>query len=78
MLFIIVSLFLLFIIDIVAMRWGYDSRDKLESQEWERRCEQVWSKGHLVVHPTKREQALNVTRPSLKRVHALQPYGIQQ
>ena len=25
-----------------ALRWGTDSRDGINSKEWERRCERVW------------------------------------
>ncbi len=25
------------LLDVVALRWGFDSRDKLDSPEWERR-----------------------------------------
>jgi hypothetical protein len=70
MFFLITLLVLALVFDIAAMRWGYDSRDRLESKEWERRSGQIWSKGHLIVHPTKREQPLNVTRPSLNHAHA--------
>jgi hypothetical protein len=72
MFFLIVLLVSVLVFEIAAMRWGYDSRDKLESKEWERRCEQVWSKGHLAVQPIKREQPRNVTRPSLNHAHAFQ------
>jgi len=34
---IIVFLFILFLIDIVALSRGYDSRDNVESAEWQRR-----------------------------------------
>lgn len=72
MFFLIVLLVLVLAFEIAAMRWGYDSRDRLESKEWERRHEQVWSEGHLAVHPIKREQARKVARPSLNHAHALQ------
>ncbi|GHO97873.1 hypothetical protein KSF_079210 [Reticulibacter mediterranei] len=37
MLAIIVFLLVLFLIDIVALSRGYDSRDGVESREWQRR-----------------------------------------
>jgi hypothetical protein len=37
MLAIIVFLFILFLFDVVALNRGYDSRDGVESQEWQRR-----------------------------------------
>lgn len=37
MLLILIGLLLLIALDIAAMRWGYDSRDGLDSREWERR-----------------------------------------
>jgi hypothetical protein len=37
MLLLLIGLLLLVVFDITAMRWGYDSRDRLESQEWKRR-----------------------------------------
>ena len=37
MLVIILLVLLLLLFDIAAMRWGTDSRDGLESEEWERR-----------------------------------------
>lgn len=37
MLIIIIVLLLLIILAIVAMRWGYDSRDGLENKEWRQR-----------------------------------------
>jgi len=33
---IVVTLFIVF--DIVSFRWGYDSREKFDSPEWERRA----------------------------------------
>jgi hypothetical protein len=33
----IVGLFLLIILDITALRWGFPSSDGVESKEWERR-----------------------------------------
>ncbi len=37
MLFIIIVIVLFIVLDIVAMRWGADSRERLSSLEWERR-----------------------------------------
>ena len=34
---IIVLLIALVVLDLVALRWGFDSRDDVESPEWERR-----------------------------------------
>ena len=76
MLFLIVLLVLALVFGIAAMRWGYDSRDRVESKEWARRNEQVWSEGHRVVRPIKQERVVYVVRPALKQVHASQPYGI--
>ena len=33
----IALLLIIIVLDIVALRWGHDSRDSLESAEWERR-----------------------------------------
>jgi len=33
----ITLLLIIIVLDIVALRWGHDSRDSLESTEWERR-----------------------------------------
>jgi hypothetical protein len=30
----ILFLMILFIFDVIALRWGYDSRDSIRSQEW--------------------------------------------
>ena len=35
----IIFLVLLIALDLTAIRWGFDSRDKLESLEWQRRTE---------------------------------------
>ena len=37
MIIIIALLLLLIILDILAVRWGFNSSDGLESKEWERR-----------------------------------------
>jgi hypothetical protein len=76
MLFLIVLLMLALVIDIAAMRWGYDSRDKLESKEWERRNKQVWSGEHPIFRPTKSVRVLHITRPSLNHAHVSEPYGV--
>lgn len=34
-----ILLFVVTLLDIVALRWGFDSRDKIDSPEWERRKE---------------------------------------
>lgn len=34
---VITLLLIIIVLDIVALRWGSDSRDSLESAEWERR-----------------------------------------
>ena len=70
MFFLITLLVLALVFDIAAMRWGYDSRDRLESKEGERRRGLVWSKEHPVVRSIKRGQTLSVTRPSLNHAHA--------
>jgi len=41
MLILVVVLFILF--NVVAMRWGYDSREDLNSAEWARRQEWLFS-----------------------------------
>ena len=35
--FIILSLIGLIVLDIAALRWGFDSRDSINSDEWKRR-----------------------------------------
>lgn len=49
MLFIIILLLLVFIVDIAAMLWGYDSRDTVVGQEWEgrHRHELPFAQSHL-------------------------------
>ncbi len=42
MLTLLVFLFLLLVFDIAAMHWGVDSRDGLESREWQRGQHFVW------------------------------------
>jgi hypothetical protein len=42
MLTILVFLFLLIVLDIAAMRWGFTSSDGPESKEWERRQQRAW------------------------------------
>jgi hypothetical protein len=41
---IIVLTIALVILDLVALRWGFDSRDDLEGPEWERR--RAWKAFH--------------------------------
>jgi hypothetical protein len=41
---IIVLLIALVILDLVALRWGFDSRDEIEGPEWERR--RAWKAFH--------------------------------
>ncbi len=41
MLFVIALLLLLIIFDAAAMHWGFDSRDRLENKEWERRLRHI-------------------------------------
>lgn len=33
----LITLLLVFIFDIVALKWGFDSRDDVNSAEWKRR-----------------------------------------
>lgn len=40
----IVLLIALVVLDLVALRWGFDSRDEVESPEWERR--RAWKAFH--------------------------------
>jgi hypothetical protein len=42
MLIVLVFLFLLIVLDIAAMRWGFTSSDGPDSKEWERRRQQAW------------------------------------
>ena len=42
MLTVTVLLFLLIVLDIAAMRWGFTSSDGPESSEWERRQQRAW------------------------------------
>ncbi len=41
---IIILLITLVALDLVALRWGFDSRDHIDSLEWERRW--VWKAFH--------------------------------
>jgi hypothetical protein len=41
---IIITVLALIILDIAALRWGTDSRDGINSEEWKRR--QEWSAHH--------------------------------
>ncbi len=40
----IVLLIALVVLDVVALRWGFDSRDEVEGPEWERR--RAWKAFH--------------------------------
>ncbi len=42
MLTVLVLLFLLIVLGIAAMRWGFISSDGPESEEWERRRQYAW------------------------------------
>ena len=33
----IILIIVLIALDLAALRWGFDSRDRIDSQEWERR-----------------------------------------
>jgi sensor domain CHASE-containing protein len=39
----IIFLVLLIALALVAMRWGFDSRDRLDSPEWQRRVQRTGS-----------------------------------
>lgn len=41
MIIILVAILALIILDVAAVRWGVDSKDGLESREWERRQHQA-------------------------------------
>ena len=41
MIIMLVFILALIILDVVAVRWGVDSTDKLESREWEHRQRQA-------------------------------------
>ena len=42
-------LFIIFVLlDVAALRWGYDSRDEINCAEWRRR--QEWALSHLMHH----------------------------
>ncbi len=42
-------LFIMFVLlDVAALRWGYDSRDGINDTEWRRR--QEWALSHLMHH----------------------------
>ncbi len=44
-LLILVILFI--VLDIVSLRWGYDSAEKIDSPEWERRVTWRWRQRHI-------------------------------
>ncbi len=48
MFFIIIVIALFIVLDIAALRWGADSRERLASTEWERR--EHWEKSFLKHH----------------------------
>ena len=43
----IISFVLFVLLDLAALRWGYDSRDGIDSAEWARR--QEWQLSHLTL-----------------------------
>lgn len=53
MLAMIVLLLLALIFAIVAMLWGYDSRDRIDSPEWERRAQLALFQRHPIPHTPK-------------------------
>ena len=76
MIFLIVVLLLIVVFDIAALLWGYDSRDKINSKEWERRATQVLQVGHPAIRSFARAQAPKFARPSLQKAPVLQTYSI--
>lgn len=60
MFIVIIAIVLFIALDIAALRWGFNSRDGLESEEWERRRQQyVRPQDHMNAHAVERvpEQA---------------------
>ncbi len=52
----LIVVMLLIVLDIAALRWGFDSTEKIDSPEWERRA--TWY-AHLVApDPGERKQML--------------------
>ena len=49
----LVLILLAIALDIAALRWGFDSTEKIDSSEWERRA--TWS-AHLASNPGERKQ----------------------
>jgi hypothetical protein len=45
MLIVLILLLVLVTFDIAAMIWGADSRERPESEEWERRAQRDWPEG---------------------------------
>jgi hypothetical protein len=60
MLTVIAILFLLIVLDIAAMRWGFTSSDGLESKEWERRQQRVWPQEYVEARVAKRQSGMTV------------------
>jgi hypothetical protein len=48
--FLLVLVGLLIVFDLLALRWGYDSTDKIDSPEWERR--QTWRQFEMTTTDT--------------------------
>jgi hypothetical protein len=46
--FLIIMLALIILLDVVALRWGMDSRDDINGAEWERRTH--WALSHPMHH----------------------------
>ena len=76
MIFLIVLLLLVVVFDIAAVLWGYDSRDKINSKEWQRRAAQVWPVGHPAIRPLARVQSPKLARSSFQKAPVLQTYSI--
>ena len=51
---IVVMLFI--VLDIASLRWGFDSTEKIDSPEWERRA--LWSAHLAAPDPGERKQTL--------------------
>ncbi len=63
MLTVLALVFLLIVFDIAAMRWGFNSSDGPDSEEWERRRQHAWlrkrSQTHLARRTAKQHQVDN-------------------
>jgi hypothetical protein len=46
--FLIIMVALIILLDVVALRWGMDSRDDINGAEWERRTS--WALSHPMHH----------------------------